>query len=230
MLHVSANVQVGPDWAKAEEVAQGLWEILQLERGPKTGVTVPLVVENDPDGSKGKIHARAVDILRQKHPEVDVTVWNDGLFLTFKQSLDVMRSAPGGTFEKSHAVLAATEGEDLVMRARVAQAKPKRADPLDEVYERWPGALKGRDPRDIEDGEWIEWQEGARERAEERARRDKAWEEVKASATSAAPSDDRGVTVGMTVHDSEGTPILGAGAEPGAFGKFVNRVLKSIRG
>lgn len=212
------------EWGRARETAEGLWFILQRERASTRGVGLPITYPpgQDPEGTRGKINARAVDILRAQHPELDVTIWKGELFVTFRDSLAALKTSD---YEGTHDTLAASEGEDLVIRAETQQERaPQRPDPVDEVYERWPGAVEGRKLKDVGVEEMTSWKKDEEDRVEERERRDEAWD-VAQSASSSPPTAPvlNGTPVQVTIYSTDGEALIGAGADGRGLAKLVSR-------
>lgn len=219
------------EWGRARETAEGLWFILQRERASTRGVGLPITYPpgQDPEGTRGKINARAVDILRAQHPELDVTIWKGELFVTFRDSLAALKTSD---YEGTHDTLAASEGEDLVIRAETQQERaPQRPDPVDEVYERWPGAVEGRKLKDVGVEEMTSWKKDEEDRVEERERRDEAWEMMTGwkkdgvaqnGGTTSAPVLN-GTPVQVTIYSTDGEALIGAGADGRGLAKLVSR-------
>lgn len=157
------------NWHASRQIAAGLYETLLMVRGPGRGINIPAHKQTAPET------VRAIDLLLQAHPEITAEVWADGLLLLFRADLAVLERPTDGDFKSFHQTVEAKPGDDLVMRTELLRLQ--EVPVAVEQKPRWPGALSGRDPRDVTAGEWSEWNQVQREEA--------ARKEVEARAASA---------------------------------------------
>jgi hypothetical protein len=153
------RLHYGADWSQVDALAEAFWYMLVRERGPQKGMGIPIREVMGRDGKKddhlGQLNARAVDMLRSRHPEITVTKHKDDIFIAFTDDLSTLDCSPDWKTVKT--ALLVHEGDDLVLKTEANRALP----PGDgkHMRERFPGANDGLEPGMASPAQYQEWVE-----------------------------------------------------------------------